>query len=121
MPLKRECSIPSSEVTIQLGRPMSLDPRFTEGIQRFCLQTPQIAACYILDARRPATGELTMIIAVTLDDEAKQLADVITAFKNLLPELPSQAERTMITATTPMLLNYAGEEYYRRGAPAAQS
>jgi len=120
MSLKRECSIPNSEVTIQLDRPMSLDPRFTEGIQRFCQDTPQIAACYILDARRPATGELTMIIAVTLDDDAKQLDGIINLFKALLAQLPSQAERTMITGTTPMLLSYAGEEYYRRGgAPSA--
>src|SRR5437763_1045583 len=115
MPLKRECAVPSSEVTIQLGRPLSLDPRFTEGIQRFCGETPQIAACYILDARRPSTGELTMIIAVTLDDETSQLNGVIEQFKALLPNLPSQAERTMITATTPLLREYAGEEFYLRG------
>ena len=97
---------------------MSLDPRFTEGIQRFCQETPHIAACYILDVRRPATGELTMIIAVTLDDEASQLDETINRLKALLPQLPSQAERTMITATTPMLLSYAGEEYYRRESVA---
>jgi len=114
MPLKRECQVPSSDVTIQLGRPQSLDPRFTEGIQRFCQASPHIAACYIVDARRPSTGEVTMIIAVTLDDEAKQLDGIIGQFKGILSELPSQAERTMITATTPMLLSYAGEEFYRR-------
>jgi hypothetical protein len=116
MPLKRECQVPSSDVTIQLGRPQSLDPRFTEGIQRFCQQSPQIAACYILDARRPSTGELTMIIAVTLDDEAKQLDRVIDQLKAILPDLPSQAERTMIMGATPLLLSYAGEEFYLRPA-----
>jgi len=114
MPLKRECAVPSSEVTIQLGRPQSLDPRFTEGIQRFCQASPHIAACYILDARRPATGELTMIIAVTLDDEASQLDGVISALKAVLPQLPAQAEKTMITATTPILQSYAGDEFYLR-------
>jgi len=108
--------VPSSDVTIQLGRPMSLDPRFTEGIQRYCQQTPNIAACYILDARRPATGELTMIIAVTLDDEVSQLDGVISGLKAVLPQLPSQAEKTMITVTTPLLLSYAGEEFYLRAA-----
>ena len=111
-----QCSIPSSEVTIQLGRPMSLDPRFTEGIQAFCQQTPQISACYILDARRPSTGELTMVIAVTLDDEAAQLDGVITGFKGILAQLPSQAEKTIISATTPLLLHYAGEAYYSRAS-----
>jgi hypothetical protein len=111
-----QCSVPSSEVTIQLGRPMSLDPRFTEGIQTFCQKTPQISACYILDARRPSTGELTMVIAVTLDDEASQLDGVITGFKGILAELPSQAERTIISATTPLLLHYAGEAYYNRAS-----
>src|SRR5437660_9019141 len=114
MPLKRECAVPSSDVTIQLGRPMSLDPRFTEGIQRFCQETPHIAACYVLDARRPATGELTMIIAVTLDDEATQLETVISGFKAVLPQLPSQAEKALITGTTPLLLSYAGEGFYLR-------
>ena len=114
MPLKRECAVPSSEVTIQLGRPQSLDPRFTEGIQRFCQASPHIAACYILDARRPATGELTMIIAVTLDDEASQLDGVISQLKAVLPQLPAQAERTMITGTTPVLQRYAGDEFYLR-------
>jgi hypothetical protein len=114
MPLKRECQVPSSEVTIQLGRPNSLDPRFTEGIQRFCQESPHISACYIVDARRPSTGEVTMIIAVTLDDEAKQLEGVVTQFKALLLQLPSQAERTMITATTPVIQSYAGEEFYLR-------
>jgi hypothetical protein len=116
MPLKKECQLPSSEVTIQLGRPQSLDPRFTEGIQAFCRQTPQIAACYILDARRPATDELTMIIAVTLDDEASQLDGVISGFKTVLAQLPYQAEKTVISAATPILLHYAGEAYYSRAA-----
>jgi hypothetical protein len=95
---------------------MSLDPRFTEGIQAFCRQTSQISACYILDARRPSTGELTMVIAVTLDDEASQLDGVIAAFKGILAQLPSQAEKTIISATTPLLLQYAGEAYYSRAS-----
>jgi Tfp pilus assembly protein PilO len=57
-----------------------------------------------------------MIIAVTLDDEANQLNGVIEQFKALLPQLPSQAERTMITATTPLLRGYAGDEFYARAA-----
>src|ERR1043166_2526594 len=113
---EKQCSVPNSEVTIQLGRPMSLDPRFTEGIQAFCQKTPQISACYILDARRPSTGELTVLIAVTLDDEASQLDGVIIGFKGILGELPSQAERTIISATTPLLLHYAGEAYYSRAS-----
>jgi hypothetical protein len=39
---------------------------------------------------------------------------VVTQFKALLLQLPSQAERTMITATTPVIQSYAGEEFYLR-------
>lgn len=120
MPFSRECRIPESEVTIQLGKPFSLNPVFSEGVRQFCQQTPHIAACYILDARRQSTDELTMIIAVTLDDEANELYGIIDQFKELLAKLPSQAERTVITGTTPLLQHYAGGEFYLRGAAAVK-
>ena len=106
----------TSEVTIQTRRAQAVDAQLAAAVRRTCEAIPQLAACYLLDARKPETGETALIIATTLDDEAAHFDSVAQRFQAMLRQFPSQATNTYIMSSARFAPNYAGAEFYVRRA-----
>ncbi|MEW6159663.1 MAG: hypothetical protein AB1813_19715 [Verrucomicrobiota bacterium] len=103
-----------SEVAIQTRRAQAVDPRLAAEIRRVCEACACIAACYLLDARRPATGETALLIATTLDGGSADMDAVAQQFQAMLRQFPAQAARTYIMSSAGFVATYAGSEFYVR-------
>ena len=106
----------TSEVTIQTRSAQAVDTQLTAAIRHTCEEIPQLAACYLLDARKPETGEVALIIAATLDDEAAHMDSVAQQFQTMLRQFPAQAGMTYIMSSARFIHEYAGSEFYVRPA-----
>jgi Tfp pilus assembly protein PilO len=69
-----------------------------------------------LDARKLETGEVALIIAVTLDDEPAQMDSVAQQFQAMLRQFPIQAAKTFIMSSARFIKRHAGTEFYTRVA-----
>ena len=106
----------TSEVTLQTRRAQAVDAQFAAAVRRTCKATPQLAACYLLDARKPETRETALVIAVTLDDEAAHMDSVAQQFQAMLREFPIQAPKTVIMSSASFIDRHTGTEFYTREA-----
>jgi hypothetical protein len=104
----------TSEVPIQTRRAQAVDADLAAAIRGYCESIPYIIACYLLDARKPDTDEIVLLIAVTLDDEAAHLVWVGQQFQAMLQRFPAQAGKTFITGSVEFAQSYAGTEFYVR-------
>jgi hypothetical protein len=107
----------TSETTIQTRRAQTVDAELATAIRGYCESIPYIIACYLLDARKPDTEEIVLIIAVTLDDEAAHLVWVGQQFQAMLQRFPAQAGKTFIKGSGELTDRHAGTEFYVRRAP----
>jgi hypothetical protein len=105
-----------SDVPLQCRRAQEVDPEFARAVQRVCEQCRQVSACYLLDARRPDTGEMALIIALTVDDEAQDMYVAAQRFQAMLHQFPAQAPKTFIMSSSSFVESYAGAELYSRRA-----
>ena len=106
----------TSEVTLQTRRAQAVDAQLAAAIRRTCEASPQLVACYLLDARKPETGETALIIAVTLTDEVADMDSVGQQFQAMLRQFPSHASKTYIMSSVRFAHDYAGAEFYVRQA-----
>lgn len=104
----------TSQTAIQTRRAQAVDAELATAIRGYCESIPYIIACYLLDARKPDTEEIVLIIAVTLEDEAAQLVWVGQQFQAMLQRFPSHASKTFITGSSQLAQGYAGTEFYVR-------
>jgi hypothetical protein len=106
----------TSKVTLQTRRAQAVDAQLATAIRRTCEASPQLAACYLLDARKPETGEMALIIAVTLADEAADMDSIAQQFQAMLRQFPTHASKTYIMSSARFARDYAGAEFYVRQA-----
>ena len=104
----------TSEVTLQTRRAQAVDSQLAAAIRRTCEAIPQLAACYLLDARKPETGDTALIIAVTLADEAAHMDSAAQQFQTMLRQFPTHASKTYIMSSARFAHDYAGSEFYVR-------
>ena len=107
-------SVLTSDVTFQTRRAQAVDAEFAEAVRSTCMASEHIAACYLLDARKPETGEMVLIVALTLDDEAAGLDSVALKFQTMLHQFPAQAGKTYLMSSAGFAHDYAGAEFYVR-------
>jgi hypothetical protein len=105
-----------SDVTLQFRRAQDVDAHFADGVRKVCERCRQIAACYLLDARRPDTGEMAVIIAVTVDNEAENMGTVAQQFQAMLRQAPAPLPSTFIMSSSSFIESYGGAEFYSRQA-----
>lgn len=106
----------TSDVAIETRTARGVNVRLAEAVRRTCGAIPHLSACYLLDARKPGTGEMALIIAATLDDEASQMDSVAQQFQAMLRDFPTRASNTFIMSSAQFAQEYAGEEFYIRRA-----
>ena len=106
----------TSEQAIQTRRAQSVDPQLALAIQKECKKIPHLAGCYLLDGRKPETGEVAFIIAVTVDDEPAHMDLAAQRFQRMLQQFPAHANKTYIISSHAFGERYAGAEFYVRQA-----
>ena len=104
----------NSDVTLQTRRAQSVNPQLADAIQCTCEANQQIVACYLLDARKPETGEIGFIIAVTLAAKTESLDSVAQQFQEMLRHFPIQARNTIIMSSEIFTDRHAGTEFYAK-------
>jgi hypothetical protein len=103
-----------SDVTIQTRRAQAVDEQLAAAVKNVCEANPQIIACYLLDARKPESGEMTLLIALTFDDEAAQMDLAGLQFQAMLRQFPVFAPKTFIMSSRAFVKKYKGAEFYVR-------
>lgn len=102
-----------SNVTIQTRRAQAVEAQLATAIRRTCQEIPELAACYLLDARQPETGTTALIIAITIDEPAR-MDSIGEQFQRMLRQFPSHAGKTYIMSSDKFAAEYAGAEFYIR-------
>ena len=105
-----------SDVSLQFRGAQEVDPELAHAVRQVCEQCRHLAACYLLDARRPDTREMALIIALTVDNEEQNMDEIAQKFQAMLRQFPTQAPRTFIMSSSSFVESYAGAEIYERQA-----
>lgn len=105
-----------SDVSLQVRRAQEIDPEFARAVRGVCEQCSQVAVCYLLDARRPDTGEMALMIALTIDDEEQNMGEIVQQFQAMLRQFPAQAPMTFIMSSSSFVESYTEAEFYSRRA-----
>jgi hypothetical protein len=106
----------SADETWQFRRAQSVPESLAQGVRHVCEANARIRACYFLDARRQAGADVKLVIALSLDNEAKNMKQVVTQFQEVLREFPEIAENTAIMSANRFEQDHAGAEFYVRSA-----
>ena len=106
------------KVDVQTRRAQAVDRQLARAIRSACQSNRCIAACYLLDARKPEKDEIFLFIAVTVDDEAAHMDSVAQQFQTMLRQFPIQAQKTYIMSSARFIKRHAGTEFYSREAVA---
>lgn len=106
----------TSDIHLQSRRAQNVSSLLAEAIRRVCRENDFIMACYLLDLRKPQTGEIGFAIAITVEDEVHQMDSVAQHFQTMLRDFPDMAPKTVIMSSATFLPNHAGAEFYSRSA-----
>jgi hypothetical protein len=104
----------TQDVPLQTRRAQALPAPLADAIHAVCRARTEISACYVLDVRKPETEEVGLIIAVTVDDEVRNLDEVAQAFQIALHDFPEQAHKTFIMSAVTFLPQHEGAIFYAR-------
>lgn len=100
--------------TWQFRRAQSVDLRLAAAVRRVCEANKTVRACFLLDTRKAEGSDLKLTIALSLDEEAESLDQVVTQLQDALLELPQTAQNAAIMSAKPFERDYAGAEFYVR-------
>jgi hypothetical protein len=104
----------SKAETLQFRRSQSVSAVLAKAILQVCEMNEAIRICYLLDTRREERGEVTLTIALLLDDEKLQMDSIVIQLQEMLRKFPAVAQTTTIMSAEPFERDYAGAEFYTR-------
>jgi hypothetical protein len=107
-----------SSARVETCRAQSLDAELTSQIWRVCQESPEVAACNVLDFRKPDTGQTGIFIVLTVD-EPRQMEVAAPRFIAMLEQFPPEVHAGKIFVTSSQSFDvsrYAGAEFYVRQA-----
>ena len=106
-----------SDVEIQTRRAQSVNPQFAEAIREVLKTNNEVIACYLLDARKPDSDEIIQIIALTVENEAKDIDFVSQKlWEMMLEKFPDRVATTYIMSSATFKERYSGFEFYVRSS-----
>jgi hypothetical protein len=103
-----------SDEMIQTRRAQTVDPQLAGAIRQACTANSNVIACYLLDARKPNTNDIVLIIAVTVEDETKNIDLVAQQLWEMLQRFPTYLSKTFIMSSVNFRDRYFGSEFYIR-------
>lgn len=107
-----------SPTRISTRRAQSLDAILVGEIRRVCQESPEVAACNVLDFEKPDSGEAGIFIVLTVDEQ-RQMEAVAPRFIQMLQRFPPEMHADKIFVASSKTLDvsrYAGAEFYVRPA-----
>jgi len=105
-----------SDVEIQTRRAQSVDPQFAEAIRDVLKENNKVIACYLLDARKPDSEEMIQIIALTVEDDEKDIDFVSQQLWEMLQKFPDHVATTFMMSSVSFEEQYSGSEFYVRNS-----
>jgi hypothetical protein len=103
-----------SDEVIQTRRAQAVDPVFAEAIRQVLKANSQVIGGYFLDARKPNSEGTFFILALTLEDESKDLDLVAQQIWDMLQQFPQHKFKTFMMSSVPFKDRYGGSEFYIR-------
>src|SRR5688572_33431144 len=88
-----------SDEAIQTRRAQAVDPQFTEAIYQVLKANNKVVDCYLLDARKPNAEEIIQIIALTVENEEKDLDYVSQQLWEMIQKFPDRAGKTFMMSS----------------------
>ena len=110
-----------SSTRISTRRAQALDPGLANEILRVCQQSPEVAACNVLDFEKPDSGETGIFIVLTVD-EPRQMESAAPRFIRMLQQFPLEMHAGKIFVASSQTLDvrrFAGAEFYLRPSEPA--
>jgi hypothetical protein len=98
----------------QFQRAQAIDDSMAEAIRRVCRDNPSISACYLLDAEMTDPNEKLLLLALTVDDEKRNMDSIAWQVQSMLRAFPQQAESTFTTPSTRFLPAHEDALFYSR-------
>lgn len=105
-----------SAVKLETCRAQSLDANLAGEIWRVCQESPEVAACHVLDFHKPDSGDTGIFIVLVLDDPS-QMNAVAPRFIAMLERFPPEMHAGRIFVTSSQTFDtsrYSGAEFYVR-------
>ena len=103
-----------SDIEIQSRRAQNVDRKFAKAIRNVLKSNNKVIDCYLLDVRRLDTEEVIQIIALTVEDEAKDIDIVSQQLWEMLQKFPDRLEKTFMMSSITFKEQYSGTEFYVR-------
>jgi hypothetical protein len=107
-----------------MRRAQSLNADVSSEIWRVCQESPEVAACYVLDFQKQATGQTGIFIVLAVD-EPNQMEVAAPRFIEMLQQFPPEMHVGKIfvaSAQTVDVSRFVGTEFYvRQTEPFARS
>lgn len=107
-----------SSAKMSMRRAQSLNADLSGGIWRVCQESPEVAACYVLDFQSQDTGQTGIFIVLTVD-EPNQMEVAAPRFIQMLQQFPPEMHAGRIFVASSQSLDvsrFAGAEFYVRQA-----
>lgn len=101
---------------ITICRAQSLNADLSSEIWRVCQESPEVAACYVLDFQKAATGQTGIFIVLTVD-EPHQMEVTAPRFIEMLQQFPPEMHAGKIFVASSQTMDvsrFAGNEFYVR-------
>lgn len=111
----------TADETWQFRRAQSVHEPLAQAVRRVCEADARLRACYFLDARKKGGADVKLVIALSLDDEAKDMEHVVIQLQEVLREFPEITENTVIMSAKRFEQDYSGAEFYVRTAGPKRS
>jgi|SRR5262249_21421048 len=111
----------SKAVSLETRRAQNLSPSLKAALLKLCEGNSSILNCFVLDARRPGSEEIGLIMAVTLKSGQAEMDSIATQFEAMLREFPERAKNAFLMSSDTICdRRDAGSEFYvRRTGEAA--
>jgi hypothetical protein len=103
---------------IAMRRAQSLNADLSSAIWRVCQQSPEVAACYVLDFQKQDTGQTGIFIVLSVD-QPQQMEQAAPRFIEMLQQFPSEMHAGKIfvaSSQTVDVSRFSGAEFYVRQA-----
>jgi hypothetical protein len=101
---------------IAMRRAQSLNADLSSEIWRVCQETPEVAACYVLDFEKQDTRQSGIFVVLAVDDP-RQMEAAAPRFIQMLQQFPSEMHVGKIfvaSSETVDVSRFAGAEFYVR-------
>jgi len=100
--------------TWQFRKAQTIPTLLGDLIQRVCRSEKAVKACYVLDARRNDNDEIKIVIALAIEDDARQMDRIVSRLQTELDAIPDAYRTVAIMPARRFEQHFSGAKFYSR-------